>query len=130
MAVRSRIGDSRFSLLYRPDRGQGLSMPQHLSIHRLAVPLYLLFLVSGATTLVYEISWARQAGLLFGHTVLAGSVVLASLFLGLAIGYAAGGRLSGFDRTLQWFGLCEIAAALWAFSVPTWLDYLQTPTIM
>ena len=60
------------------------------------LPLLLLFFVSGATTLVYEISWTRQAGLLFGHTVLAGSVVLASLFFGLAIGYSVGGRLSVF----------------------------------
>lgn len=105
-------------------------MPRNSSINRLAVPLYLLFLVSGTTTLIYEISWTRQAGLLFGHTVLAGSVVLASLFLGLAIGYATGARLCGSGRTLCWFGFCEIAAALWAFCVPTLLDYLQTPMVM
>ncbi len=37
------------------------------------LPLLLLFFVSEATMLVYEISWTRQIGLLFRHKVLAGS---------------------------------------------------------
>lgn len=94
------------------------------------LPLLLLFFVSGATTLVYEISWTRQAGLLFGHTVLAGSVVLASLFLGLAIGYCVGGRLSASGNSLRWFGVCEIAAAAWAICVPALLSVLQSQTIV
>lgn len=94
------------------------------------LPLYLLFFVSGATTLVYEISWTRQAGLLFGHTVLAGSVVLASLFFGLAIGYSVGGRLSASGNSLRWFGVCEIAAAAWAVCVPTLLSVLQSQAIV
>jgi spermidine synthase len=94
------------------------------------LPLLLLFFVSGATTLVYEISWTRQTGLLFGHTVLAGSVVLASLFLGLAIGYSVGGRLSVSRNSLRWFGVCEIAAAAWAVCVPTLLSGLQSQAIV
>ena len=94
------------------------------------LPLLLLFFVSGATTLVYEISWTRQTGLLFGHTVLAGSVVLASLFLGLAIGYSVGGRLSVSRNSLRWFGLCEIAAAAWTVCVPTLLSGLQSQAIV
>ncbi|QDV85340.1 MFS transporter [Planctomycetes bacterium TBK1r] len=94
------------------------------------LPLLLLFFVSGATTLVYEISWTRQAGLLFGHTVLAGSVVLASLFLGLAIGYSVGGRLSASGSSLRWFGVLEIAAAAWAICVPTLLSVLQSQAIV
>ncbi len=95
-----------------------------------ALPLYLLFFVSGATTLVYEISWTRQTGLLFGHTVLAGSVVLASLFMGLAIGYYVGGRFSSSENSLRWFGVCEIAAAAWAMCVPTLLSMLQSQAIV
>ncbi len=93
-------------------------------------PLYALFFVSGATTLIYEISWTRQLGLLFGHTVLAGSVVLASLFLGLAGGYAVGARLSSSGRPLRWFGICEIVAAIWALCVPTLLGWLHSPTVI
>lgn len=94
------------------------------------MPLFSLFFVSGATTLVYEVSWTRQTGLLFGHTVLAGSVVLASLFLGLAIGYSLGGRISSSGKPLLWFGVCEIAAAAWAVCVPALLSVLQSRTIV
>ncbi len=104
-------------------------MPTRLKGEVSTLPLLLLFFVSGATTLVYEISWTRQAGLLFGHTVLAGSVVLASLFLGLAIGYCVGGWLSSLGNALRWFGVCEIAAAAWAICVPTLLVALQSQAI-
>ncbi|EMI23075.1 fused MFS/spermidine synthase [Rhodopirellula europaea] len=100
------------------------------SIHRTTTLLYGLFLISGATTLVYEISWTRQAGLLFGHTVLAGSVVLASLFFGLAIGYGVGSRLCQFGRPLRWFGGCEIMAAVWVLFVPSLFDALQSPVVI
>ena len=105
-------------------------MPRHSSSNHLEIPLYLLFLASGATTLIYEISWTRQAGLLFGHTVLAGSVVLASLFFGLAIGYGVGSRLCQFGRPLRWFGGCEILAAFWALLVPSLFDTLQSPMVI
>lgn len=94
------------------------------------LPLYSLFFVSGTTILVYEISWTRQTGLLFGHTVMAGSVVLASLFMGLAIGYYIGGRLSISGNSLHWFRVCEIAAAFLAVRVPTLLSMLQSQAIV
>lgn len=92
--------------------------------------LHSLFFLSGATTLIYEISWTRQLGLLLGQTVLAGSVVLASLFLGLAVGYAVGGRLAFSEKTLRLFGLCEIVAAAWAVCVPQLLQWLQSPAVV
>ena len=54
--------------------------------------IYFVFFFSGAAALVYEISWTRQIGLLFGHTVHAASVVLASYFAGMAIGYLLGAK--------------------------------------
>ncbi len=92
--------------------------------------LLVLFFVSGATTLVYEISWTRQLGLLFGHTVLAGSVVLASLFMGLAVGYGFGGWLSTSSRKLRLFGLLEIVAASWAVCVPWLINALHSPSLL
>jgi hypothetical protein len=46
--------------------------------------LYLLFLLSGATALVYQVVWVRQQGLVFGGTHLAVSTVLAVFMGGLA----------------------------------------------
>ena len=61
---------------------------------------YLVFLLSGIAALIYEISWSRQLGLLFGHTVHAASVVLGSYFAGMAVGYSIGGHLSKRVRPL------------------------------
>ena len=55
--------------------------------------VYLLFLISGAAGLIYEISWSRQIGLLFGHTVHAAAVTLGAYFGGMAVGYALAARL-------------------------------------
>ena len=56
--------------------------------------IYFVFFLSGAAALVYEISWTRQIGLLFGHTVQAAAIVLASYFAGMAIGYLLGAKCS------------------------------------
>jgi hypothetical protein len=52
----------------------------------------LIYGLSGAAGLIYEILWTRQLTLLMGHTTAAVSAVLAAFMGGLAIGAAAGGR--------------------------------------
>jgi spermidine synthase len=86
----------------------------------------LLFFLSGAAALVYEISWSRQIGLLFGHTVHAAAVVLGSYFAGLAIGYAIGGKYARRVNPLAAYGIVEIVAAVWALCFPTLLQEIQT----
>jgi spermidine synthase len=44
--------------------------------------------VSGAAALIFETLWFRQAGLMFGNSVWATSVVTASFMAGLALGNA------------------------------------------
>ncbi len=86
----------------------------------------LLFFLSGAAALVYEISWSRQIGLLFGHTVHAAAIVLGSYFTGLAIGYAIGGRWSRTANPLAAYGIVEIIAALWALCFPLLLKDIES----
>ncbi len=77
-----------------------------------------LFFLSGFTTLVYEISWTRQIGNVVGNTVTASSIVLASIFVGVAIGsYIAAARLRAVQPMILFSG-CEFFAAVWALSVP------------
>ena len=57
---------------------------------RLAVLVFL----SGGVSLVYEVLWLKELGLLFGSTAYAASTTLAVFFLGLAIGGAVFGRWS------------------------------------
>lgn len=76
------------------------------------------FFLSGIAGLVYEISWARQIGLLFGHTIHAASIVLASYFSGMAFGYWIGARWLKLVRPLKGYAFAEIAVAAWAVAIP------------
>jgi spermidine synthase len=57
-------------------------------------PLYLLFVLSGLSALVYEVMWTRSFSLVFGSTTHAASVVLAAFFFGMGLGNLLGGRLA------------------------------------
>lgn len=83
------------------------------------LPVLVLFLVSGATGLLYEVVWMRRLTLVFGATQLAVATVLAAFMAGLAIGAALGGRVA--DRRgdpLRLYGMLEICIGLYAFSFP------------
>jgi len=71
--------------------------------------LYTLFFLSGATALVFETLWFRLAGLAFGNSLWASSLVLASFMGGLAIGNGVVGRWGEHLRDrLRAYGLLEL----------------------
>lgn len=81
--------------------------------------LYVVFFLSGATGLVYEVIWVRLTGLVFGNTSLAISTVLGAFMAGLALGSWKLGRKA--DRTtnpLRVYGLLELGIGLSAALVP------------
>ncbi len=81
--------------------------------------IYLLFFLTGAAGLIYEMSWSRQIGIFFGHTVNAAAVVLAAYFGGMALGYALAARWSTrIRRPLLGYALCELGVAAWAVLTP------------
>lgn len=90
---------------------------------------YLIFFISGAAALVYEISWSRQIGLLFGHTAQAAAIVLSSYFVGMAVGCVIGARWASRGRPLLAYGIAEFAAAAWASLVPVVLGVSESATI-
>ncbi|RPJ48256.1 MAG: hypothetical protein EHM19_02250 [Candidatus Latescibacterota bacterium] len=84
-----------------------------------AALVLVLFTLSGAAGLVYEIVWTRLLTLVFGNTVYAASTVIASFMGGLAIGSYAFGRLA--DKrvdTLRLYGLLEAGVGLFALVMP------------
>src|SRR5678815_4574423 len=92
-----------------------------------SVPLaavVLLFTVSGAAGLIYEVIWIRSLTLVFGKTIYAASAVLAAFMAGLALGSVWGGRF--VDRwvsvrgrhPLKIYGLLEAGIGLWALVLP------------
>ena len=78
--------------------------------------LAVLVFLSGAASLVYEVLWLKELGLLFGSTAYAASTTLAVFFLGLAVGGAVFGRLSprlrSPLRTYAWLELGIAASAV------------------
>jgi spermidine synthase len=79
--------------------------------------LALLFFISGAAALVYQVLWLRLMGLVFGVTVYAATTVLASFMSGLALGSVAAGRLaSRLRHPLRWFAAAELGIALAALA--------------
>lgn len=82
-----------------------------------------LFLVSGAAGLIYEITWTRIFGEVFGNTVFAVSTVLTAFMLGLALGSWLLGRIADrIDRPLKLYALLELAIGIYALVLPSILS--------
>lgn len=88
-----------------------------------------MFFLSGAAALIYQISWSRQIGLLFGNTVNAAAVVLASYFSGMSLGYFIGGKWSSRANPLLGYAVAELTVAAWASLFPALLDTVSSPLL-
>ena len=79
-----------------------------------------LFVLSGATSLVYEVLWLRELVLIFGSTQFATSTVLSTFMAGLALGAFVAGRWMNRRtvRPLAIYGWLEIGIGLYALAVP------------
>jgi hypothetical protein len=75
--------------------------------------LYAIFFASGASALIFEMLWFRQAGLALGNSVWASSLVLSGFMGGLALGNALGARYGGRLRNpLRAYAIAEVAIAV------------------
>jgi spermidine synthase len=89
-------------------------------------PLLLLFFLSGASALIYQVLWMRLLALVFGVTVHAASTVLAAFMMGLALGSATAGRFADrVRRPLRAFAIAEALVAVAALSTPILLDAVE-----
>src|SRR5262249_10604170 len=81
--------------------------------------LYVIFFLSGATGLVYEVIWVRLTGLVFGNTSHAISVVLGAFMAGLALGsWKLGRKADRSANPLRLYGLLEVGIGISAALVP------------
>src|SRR5947209_18802045 len=88
--------------------------------------LYVIFFLSGATGLVYEVIWVRLTGLVFGNTAHAISIVLGAFMAALALGSWELGQAA--DRTrnsLRMYGLLESGTGISAPLLPPVLRALH-----
>ena len=95
---------------------------------RFMMMVYIVFFLSGMAGLIYEISWSRQIGLLFGHTVQAASTVLASYFAGMGLGYLLGGLIAKRVRPLVGYAVAEFVIGAWAIAVPLLIHASESAT--
>src|SRR6058998_2916103 len=89
--------------------------------------LCVVFFLSGATGLVYEVIWVRLTGLIFGNTSQAISTVLGAFMAGLALGsWKLGKKADHTNNPLRMYGLLEIGIGLSAALVPLIFRALDT----
>lgn len=88
--------------------------------------LHVLFLLSGATALVYQVVWTRVLTLFFGSTTLAVSTVLAVFMAGLALGSALlGRRADATANPVLFYGRLELGIGLLALATPLTLAGIE-----
>ncbi len=94
--------------------------------HGTTLIVLILFVLSGAAGLVYEVIWTRMLTLVFGNTVYAASTVVAAFMGGLAIGSYYFGRLADRRRdVLKIYGLLEAGVGVLALFMPLILSGLN-----
>ena len=87
----------------------------------------ILFFLSGACGLVYEVVWARELSLIFGITIFATSTVLAAYMGGLALGSFLVGRF--IDRSpnpLRVYAILEVGIGLLALLTPLAFSFARS----
>ncbi|MBI4687614.1 MAG: fused MFS/spermidine synthase [Nitrospirae bacterium] len=81
--------------------------------------LLILFFLSGATALIYQVVWTRLLTLFFGSTILAVSTVLATFMAGLAIGSALIGRKADTaSQPVRFYAWLELFIGIFAIATP------------
>ncbi|HXK26444.1 MAG TPA: spermidine synthase, partial [Myxococcota bacterium] len=87
--------------------------------------LCVLFFFSGAAGLCFETLWFHQAGLAFGSSVAASSIVLASFMAGMAIGNGVAARVAPrLGRPLRAYAALELAIGACGLALVWWLPSL------
>jgi predicted membrane-bound spermidine synthase len=80
----------------------------------------LLFFVSGAAALIYQVCWQRLLFESIGVDMDSVTIIVSTFMLGLGVGSLAGGELADRypDRSLEMFALAELTTALFGFCSP------------
>src|SRR2546425_5049674 len=79
------MGDRPGALLAQAEAGEGGGQAG-------VAILYLIFFLSGASGLIYQVVWVREFGNVFGNTIHSASLVIAVFMCGLGVGSYLAGR--------------------------------------
>lgn len=92
--------------------------PESLTLRYLSLA-FILF--TGASGLIYEVTWHRYLSNMLGSQARASAIILAVFLGGLSLGYALFGRISrgrSASVLLLWVGLIEVGIGLWSITFP------------
>lgn len=92
------------------------TVPRISTVKKAVLPL---FLISGAAGLVYEVTWTRAFGVVFGNTVFAVSTVLTAFMLGLAAGSWFFGKIADkASHPLRLYAFLELSIGAYGLLFP------------
>jgi spermidine synthase len=95
------------------------SLPAARADRTASVLMLLMFLLSGAAALIYQIVWAKELSLVFGVTIYAQSAVVTTFMAGLALGSLYFGRVvDRWRRPLVLFALLEVGIGAFGLFFP------------
>lgn len=78
------------------------------------------FVITGATGLIYQITWFKYLSLFLGNTTYAQMIVLSAFLGGLAIGnYIFGKKSDAIKNPLKFYALFELSIGLYCLAYPT-----------
>jgi len=92
--------------------------------------LYAGFFLSGTAGLIYQVTWVRQFGNVFGNTVHSASIVVAVFMLGLGAGSFVAGAWAdrqitrGPARLVRWYASAEVGLAVLGLGLSLLLPHL------
>lgn len=97
-----------------------------MSRSNLHTAIALLFVISGAVGLIYQVLWFKYLSLFLGNTTYAQTIVLATFMGGLAIGSAFWGRKADREPDLlMLYAWLELGIGLYCVAYPSLIDAVQ-----
>lgn len=86
-----------------------------------------IFILSGASGLIYEVVWSRQLVLVFGNTTQAIAAILTGYFGGMAVGSFVGGRVADRVRSpLRLYGALELVLVAVVLATPLLFSLIRS----
>ena len=88
--------------------------------------LYLLFFLSGAAGLGYELIWTRMLSVVLGHEIVSVLAVVSAFFSGLALGaWSLDRPVSSSGAPGRWYAALELIIGIWALVLIIILPFLN-----
>lgn len=99
---------------------------------RLQHAIELLFFMSGAAALVYQVCWQRILFFSFGTDIESVTIIVSVFMMGLGLGALAGGWAADkwFEKIVPLFALSELAIGLFGFFSPHILPWVSDMFIL